>query len=135
VKSPRGETYANQGRLRVVTHLSNRGFTLPPLGPHVRAGWHEAERASEIDSQVPRKTVRCFPDKLPMGIETEDTSRFVFLYLVNRQIPVDFCQFLIRHHNLLLNLHRWTVRLLVPRRLGSRCRSTRPRSEKNSGPL
>ncbi|MGE3512204.1 MAG: hypothetical protein AB7N65_25350, partial [Vicinamibacterales bacterium] len=64
-----------------------------------------------------RKTVRCFPDKLPIGIEREDTSRFVFLYLVNRRIPVDFRQFLIRHHNLLLNLHRWTMRLLVPGRL------------------
>ena len=29
---------------------------------------------------------------------------------------MDFRQFLIRQHNLLLNLHRWTVRLLVPRR-------------------
>lgn len=63
-----------------------------------------------------RKTIRCFPDKLPIGIEKEDTSRFVFLYLVNRRIPVDFRQFLIRHHTLLLNLHSWTVRLLVPRR-------------------
>lgn len=64
----------------------------------------------------PRKTVRCFPDKLPIGIEKEDTSRCVFLYLVNRRIPVDFRQFLIRHHTLFLNLHTWTVRLLVPRR-------------------
>jgi hypothetical protein len=63
-----------------------------------------------------RKTVRRFPDKLPVGIEKEDTSRFVFLYLVNRRIPMDFRQFLIRHRDLLLNLHRWTVRLLVPRR-------------------
>ena len=63
-----------------------------------------------------RKTVRCFPDRLPIGIEKEDTSRFVFLYLVNRRIPVDFRQVLIRHHNLLLKLHRWTMRLLVPRR-------------------
>ena len=63
-----------------------------------------------------RRTVRCFPDKLPIGIEKADTSRFVFLYLVNRRIPVDFRQFLIRHHNLLLTLHWWTVRLLVPRR-------------------
>jgi hypothetical protein len=64
----------------------------------------------------PRKTVRCFPDKLPIGIEREDSSRFVFLYLMNRRIPMDFRQFLIRHQPLLLNLHRWTVRLLVPRR-------------------
>jgi hypothetical protein len=64
---------------------------------------------------APQTTVRCFPDKLPIGIEKADTSRFVFLYLVNRRVPVDFRQFLIRHHNLLLNLHKWTVRLLVPR--------------------
>jgi hypothetical protein len=63
-----------------------------------------------------RKTVRCFPDKVPIGVEREDSSRFVFLYLVNRRIPVDFRQFLIRHQPLLLNLHRWTLRLLVPRR-------------------
>ena len=63
-----------------------------------------------------RRTVRCFPDKLPIGIEKEDTSRFVFLYVVNRRIPVDFRQFLIRHRDLFSNLHTWTVRLLVPRR-------------------
>ena len=62
------------------------------------------------------KTIRCFPDKLPIGIEKDDTSRFVFLYLVNRRIPVDFRQFLIRHRDLFRNLHHWTVRLLVPRR-------------------
>ena len=50
--------------------------------------------------RVRAKTVRCFPDKLPIGIEKADTSRFVFLYLVNRRIPVDFRQFLIRHHDL-----------------------------------
>jgi hypothetical protein len=64
----------------------------------------------------PRKTTRCFPDKLPIGIEKEDTSRFVFLYLVNRRVPVDFRQFLMRHRDLFANLHWWTLRLLVPRR-------------------
>jgi hypothetical protein len=62
------------------------------------------------------RTIRCFPDKLPIGIDKEDTGRFVFLYLVTRRIPIDFRQFLIRHHTLFLNLHTWTVRLLVPRR-------------------
>ena len=65
---------------------------------------------------APRKTIRCFPDKLPIGIEKDDTSRFVFLYLVNRRIPVDFRQFLIRHVDLFRCLHHWTVRLLLPRR-------------------
>jgi hypothetical protein len=64
----------------------------------------------------PRRTLRCFPDKLPIGIEKDDVRRFVFLYLVNRRLPIDFRQFLIRHHRLFLNLHTWTVRLLVPRR-------------------
>jgi hypothetical protein len=62
------------------------------------------------------KTIRGFPDKLPIGIDKEDTSRFVFLYLVTRRIPIDFRQFLIRHHTLFVTLHTWTVRLLVPRR-------------------
>lgn len=35
---------------------------------------------------------------------------------MTRRIPIDFRQFLIRHHTLFLNLHTWTVRLLVPRR-------------------
>jgi hypothetical protein len=62
------------------------------------------------------KIIRCFPDKLPIGIDKEVTSRFVFLYLVTRRIPIDFRQFLIRHQTLFLNLHTWTVHLLVPRR-------------------
>lgn len=35
---------------------------------------------------------------------------------VNRRLPVDFRQFLIRHAELFRFLHTWTVRLLVPRR-------------------
>jgi hypothetical protein len=62
------------------------------------------------------KTIRCFPDKLPIGIDKEDTGRIVFLYLVTRRIPPDFRQFLIRHQTVFLNVHTWTVRLLVPRR-------------------
>ena len=40
----------------------------------------------------------------------------MFVYLVNRRIPVDFRQFLIRHADLFRVLHHWTVRLLMPRR-------------------
>ena len=43
-------------------------------------------------------------------------SHLVFVYLVNRRIPVDFRQFLIRHLALLRFVRTWTVRLLVPRR-------------------
>ena len=62
------------------------------------------------------QTIRCFPDKLPIGIEKQDTSRFVFVYLVNRRVPLDFRQFLIRHADLFRCLHHWTVRLMLPRR-------------------
>lgn len=61
-------------------------------------------------------TIRSFPDKLPIGIEKQDTSRFVFVYLVNRRAPVDFRQFLIRHAELFRCLHHWTVTSLLPRR-------------------
>ena len=63
-----------------------------------------------------QRTVRCFPDKLPIGVEKDSTDHLVFLYLVNRRIPVDFRQFLIRHLDLLRFVRTWTVRLLVPRR-------------------
>jgi hypothetical protein len=63
------------------------------------------------------RTVRCFPDKLPIGIEKDSTHHLVFFYLVNRRIPVDFRQFLIRHLTLLRFVRTWTVRLLVPRQV------------------
>jgi len=63
-----------------------------------------------------QRTIRCFPDKLPIGIGKDISDRFVFLYLVNRRLPVDFRQFLIRHAELFRFLRTWTVRLLVPRR-------------------
>ncbi len=63
-----------------------------------------------------QQTIRCFPDKLPIGVEKDRTSHLVFLYLVNRRVPVDFRQFLIRHAELFRYLHTWTIRLLVPRR-------------------
>jgi hypothetical protein len=62
------------------------------------------------------KTVRYFPDRQPIGVHT-DGRIHVFTYLVNRDVPVDFRQFLRRHSALLRAVPRWTVRLLVPRHL------------------
>lgn len=62
------------------------------------------------------KTVRFFPDKLPIGVERDSGPRHVFLYLVTRDVPVDFRMFVFRHAELLKVTHRWTIRLLVPRR-------------------
>jgi hypothetical protein len=64
----------------------------------------------------PNKTVRYFPDKLPIGI-TDDGRTNVFLYLVNRNTPVDFRAFLHRHSELLRALAEWELRILVPRHL------------------
>jgi hypothetical protein len=62
------------------------------------------------------KTVRYFPDKLPIGVAAEHGTH-VFTYLVNRPVPVDFRPFLHRHAELLRALPRWTIRLLVPSHL------------------
>jgi hypothetical protein len=60
-----------------------------------------------------RTTVRYFPDRLPIGVES-DAAGHVFLYLVTRLAPVDFRPFLHRHAELLRALPRWTIRLLAP---------------------
>jgi hypothetical protein len=64
-----------------------------------------------------RKTIRYFPDKLPIGAERNFGRRHVFLYLVTREVPVEFRAFLHRHSELLRALPEWTIRLLIPRHL------------------
>ena len=65
---------------------------------------------------IPKQTTRHFPDKLPIGI-SDDERTHVFLYLVNRETPVDFRAFLHRHAELFRALSEWELRLLVPRHL------------------
>ena len=82
-----------------------------------RESWLQPEDYPHIAFGSGRqRTIRCFPDKVPIGIEKDHTDHVVFLYFVNRRLPVDFRQFLIRHAELFRFLHTWTVRLLVPRR-------------------
>lgn len=64
----------------------------------------------------PTKTVRDFPDKLPIGVPPS-IEPHVFAYLVTRPSPMDFRLFLMRHTALLRVMFRWTVRLLFPRKL------------------
>jgi hypothetical protein len=62
------------------------------------------------------RTIRRFPDKLPIGVGDDDRT-YVFLYLVTRPTPVDFRMFLERHAELLRSLPAWTVRILIPHHL------------------
>jgi hypothetical protein len=66
--------------------------------------------------QGSEKTVRYFPDKLPIGMQPQ-VDNHVFVYLVTHPSPMDFRLFLLRHVALLRVLVRWTVRLLLPRQL------------------
>jgi hypothetical protein len=63
-----------------------------------------------------RERTRYFPDKLPIGCERDGSIRHVFLYLVTREVPIDFRMFLLRHAELLRSLTEWTIRVLIPRR-------------------
>lgn len=63
------------------------------------------------------KTLRLFPDKLPIGVPLRCEHRHVFLYLATRENPMAFRVFLARHADLLKFIHEWTLRILLPRRL------------------
>jgi hypothetical protein len=62
------------------------------------------------------ETVRFFPDKLPIAL-AGDCRTHVFVYLMTRDVPVDFRSYLERHAELFRALPAWTLRLLVPRHL------------------
>jgi hypothetical protein len=87
-----------------VTHFAGVTRLRPHELPHLRFG-----RGAQT-------TVRYFPDKLPIGIVAERGPHH-FLYLITRQLPIDFRAFLHRHAELLRALPAWTIRLLSPRHL------------------
>jgi hypothetical protein len=64
------------------------------------------------------RTVRYFPDKLPIGMAV-DRRTHVFVYLLTTDDPAEFRGFLYRHAELLRALASWEVRLLVPGHLAS----------------
>lgn len=68
--------------------------------PHVTSGIGE------------RRTVRNFPDRLPIGIHL--AGRGVLVYVVLEPTMNDFRQFLERHAAVLRALPAWTVRVVVP---------------------
>ena len=60
------------------------------------------------------ETPRYFPEKLPIGLDQEQRTH-IFLYVLTRDLPIDFRAFLERHAELWRALPSWTLRVLVPR--------------------
>lgn len=81
-------------------HLSSLASIATEKLPHLILG----EEAS--------KTVRLFPDKVPIGIDL--TGRWVLVYLVTNDRLDDFRAFLQRHADLFSMLPAWTLRVVVP---------------------
>lgn len=81
-------------------HLSGVANIAADKAPHLSVG----EGAS--------RTVRVFPDKVPIGIDL--SGRWVFVYLVTNDRREDFYCFLHRHAALFSVLPAWTVRIVLP---------------------
>lgn len=77
-------------------------------------------RANELPyvafGRAPAQTLRYFPDKLPVGIESDGRTHR-FLYLAVSDVPAAFRAFLHRHAELLRALRAWRLHLLVPRHM------------------
>jgi len=87
-----------------VAHFTRESRLRPRDLPHLRFGNEHG------------RTLRFFPDKLPIGIEADGRGH-VFVYLVTRRLPVDFRAFLHRHAEVLRTLSMWRIQLLFPRHL------------------
>jgi hypothetical protein len=81
-------------------HLTALATIDPADLPHVTIG--------EGDKQ----TIRCFPERLPIGIHPE--GRGALVYVVTDAILDEFRVFLERHAPLLRALRAWTLRIVVP---------------------
>jgi hypothetical protein len=103
----------------VARKRAREGRVTPGCGAALRL----AELPSLSFGVVPKRTIRDFPDKLPIGLNSNRRTH-VFLYLVNRE-TVDFRVFLHRHDELFRALPEWEQRLLVPRHLTRVCAAIR----------
>lgn len=63
------------------------------------------------------RTIRVFPDKVPIGIDL--SGRWVFVYVVADDQLDRFRAFLLRHADLLRTLPAWTLRVGLPRELAA----------------
>lgn len=60
-----------------------------------------------------RRTVRHFPDKLPIGV-VPNSEDLIFMYVVTEPEGRELREFLTGHRALLQRLGRWTLRLVAP---------------------
>jgi hypothetical protein len=91
------------------TEREKRRHFIERLGTRLQ----ELEYPRLVFGAPPKSTVRYFPDKLPIGVDSEG-RRHVFLYLPTSETPMDFRLFLLRHAELFHALGRWTIRVLFP---------------------
>jgi hypothetical protein len=82
------------------THLTTLLRIEPADLPHISTGGGDA------------RTVRYFPDRLPIGIHP--AGRGVVVYVVTDPWLDEFRLFLLRHAGLLRGLPAWTFRIVVP---------------------
>jgi hypothetical protein len=99
VLSDRQTTWLATEREKVSHFLQHRGLELVDL-PRLEF----VQRGS--------RTVRYFPDKLPIGLASPD--EIVLIYVVTESDGRAFRSFLAAHRPLLQRLRRWTIRLVCP---------------------
>lgn len=99
------------------TEREKRRYFIERLGTRLE----EQEYPRLVFGTPPKTTVRYFPDKLPIGIDS-DGRRHVFLHLPTSETPMDFRLFLLRHAELLHAVRQWTIRVLFP--TAQSCRAT-----------
>jgi hypothetical protein len=101
---------------RSVTWLGSehekRRYFVKRLGDSIR----DNELPRLVFGKSPNVTVRYFPDKLPIGYDS-DRYRHVFLYLALSPSPMDLRLFILRHLELFNALGFWTIRVLFPHSL------------------
>jgi hypothetical protein len=81
-------------------HLTALAAINPTELPHVTIG------------EADRRTIRWFPERLPIGIDLE--GRAVLVYVVIDATLDEFRVFLERHAPVLRALRAWTIRIVVP---------------------
>jgi hypothetical protein len=79
-----------------------------------RAGVATDHLPALVFNQRGARTVRHFPNKLPVGLVASD--RVTFVFLVTETTGCDSRAFLNTHGRLLRGLRRWTLRLVFPAR-------------------